>query len=61
MHCTHAERMWFSLLMSKVLERYSNLDDPIYAVVAQRKYLPSRVRLFIEHLRAVYAQKGYWD
>ena len=45
----------------KVLENYSITDVPVYAVVPQRKYLPSRVRLFIDHLRSVYARKGYWD
>lgn len=45
----------------KVLEDYSCIDDPVYAVVAQRKFMPSRVRLFIEHLRTVYARKGYWE
>ena len=43
-----------------VLDQYSCIDDPVYAVVAQRKFMPSRVRLFIDHLRSVYAQKGYW-
>ena len=45
----------------KVLDQYICADDPVYAVVPQRKYLPSRVRLFIEHLRTVYARKGYWE
>lgn len=45
----------------RVLDQFSSADDPVYAVVPQRKYLPSRVRLFIEHLRNVYARKGYWD
>ncbi|MBS1170471.1 MAG: LysR family transcriptional regulator [Burkholderiaceae bacterium] len=45
----------------RVLDQYASADDPVYAVVAQRKYLPSRVRLFIEHLRSVYARKGYWE
>ncbi|HJV07934.1 MAG TPA: LysR family transcriptional regulator [Chromobacteriaceae bacterium] len=44
-----------------VLDRYSSPDYPVYAVVAQRKYLPSRVRLFIEHLRSVYTSTGYWE
>lgn len=44
-----------------VLDRFSSPDYPVYAVVAQRKYLPGRVRLFIEHLKTVYATPGYWD
>lgn len=45
----------------QLLASYTPPDDPVYAVLAQRKYMPSRVRLFIEFLRTVYAQKGYWD
>lgn len=45
----------------RVLDQYAPTDDPVYAVVPQRKYLPSRVRLFIDHLRTVYAQEGYWN
>ena len=45
----------------QVLDQFASADDPVYAVVPQRKYLPSRVRLFIEHLRTVYARKGYWE
>jgi len=44
-----------------VLDRFSSPDYPVYAVVAQRKFLPGRVRLFIDHLREVYAAPGYWD
>lgn len=45
----------------RVLESYAAADDPVYAVVNQRKFMPTRVRLFIEHLRVCYAKKGYWD
>ena len=45
----------------RVLENYAASDDPVYAVVNQRKFMPSRVRLFIEHLRTAYSKKGYWD
>jgi DNA-binding transcriptional LysR family regulator len=45
----------------RLMEEYSSTVDPVYAVVAQRKYMPSRVRLFIDYLRTVYARKGYWD
>ncbi|MFC3625797.1 LysR family transcriptional regulator [Vogesella amnigena] len=44
-----------------VLDKYSSPDYPVYAVMAQRRYLPGRVRLFIEHLKEVYAAPGYWD
>jgi DNA-binding transcriptional LysR family regulator len=45
----------------RLLEEYSSVDDPVYAVFAQRKFMPNRVRLFIDYLRSVYARKGYWD
>jgi DNA-binding transcriptional LysR family regulator len=45
----------------KVLDQFSSTAHPVSAVVSQRKYMPSRVRLFIDHLRSVYARKGYWD
>lgn len=44
-----------------VLDAYSAADYPVYAVVPQRRFLPVRVRRFIDHLRAVYASPGYWD
>ncbi|WP_035059716.1 LysR family transcriptional regulator [Andreprevotia chitinilytica] len=44
-----------------VLDAFSSPDYPVYAVMAQRKYLPQRVRRFIDHLKAVYAEPGYWD
>lgn len=43
-----------------VLEAFSSPDYPVCAVLPQRKFLPPRVRQFIDHLRAVYAQEGYW-
>lgn len=44
-----------------VLERFSSPDYPVYAVVPQRRFLPGRVRLFIDHLKARYSSPGYWD
>lgn len=44
-----------------VLDHLSSPDYPVYAVVPQRKFLPLRVRHFIDYLKAVYAQPGYWD
>lgn len=44
-----------------VLDRFSSPDYPVYAVVQQRRYLPGRVRLFIDYLKNVYGQDGYWD
>ena len=44
-----------------VLDAYSSPDYPVCAVVQQRKFLPQRVRAFVDHLRAVYADPDYWD
>jgi DNA-binding transcriptional LysR family regulator len=44
-----------------VLDRFSTPDYPVCAVVAQRKFLPPRVRHFIDYLKSVYASAGYWD
>jgi DNA-binding transcriptional LysR family regulator len=44
-----------------VLDQYASADFPVYAVVPQRKFLPLRVRNFIDYLKTVYAQTGYWD
>ncbi|MCX7897934.1 MAG: LysR family transcriptional regulator [Rhodocyclaceae bacterium] len=33
----------------------------ISALLPQRRHLPLRVRLFVEHLRAHYARPDYWD
>ncbi|GGY21517.1 LysR family transcriptional regulator [Paludibacterium paludis] len=44
-----------------VLDAFASPDYPIFAVVPERKYLPQRVRSFIDHLKAVYGAPGYWD
>ncbi|GHD75647.1 LysR family transcriptional regulator [Vogesella fluminis] len=44
-----------------VLERFSSPDYPVYAVVPQRRFLPGRVRLFIDYLKERYSSPGYWD
>jgi DNA-binding transcriptional LysR family regulator len=33
----------------------------IYAVFPQRKHLPLRVRLWIDHLKHSYGDPGYWS
>ncbi|EEG09284.1 LysR family transcriptional regulator [Pseudogulbenkiania ferrooxidans] len=43
-----------------VLDSFSSPDYPVYAMVPQRKFLPLRVRHFIDHLKACYAAPGYW-
>ena len=44
-----------------VLEEYAAPPNGIYVVFPQRKHLPLRVRLWIDHLKHHYAQPGYWQ
>lgn len=43
-----------------VLEEFAGPPNGIYAVFPQRKHLPLRVRLWVDHLKATYAKPGYW-
>ncbi|MBP6902494.1 MAG: LysR family transcriptional regulator [Burkholderiaceae bacterium] len=43
-----------------VLDGFAAPPNGIYAVLPQRKHLPLRVRLWIDHLRQTYGQPGYW-
>lgn len=43
-----------------VLEDYAAPPNGIYVVFPQRKHLPLRVRLWIEHLKHQYAQPAFW-
>ncbi|MDT7834003.1 LysR family transcriptional regulator [Aquabacterium sp. OR-4] len=43
-----------------VLERFASPPNGIYAVLPQRKHLPLRVRLWIDHLKQCYGDPGYW-
>ncbi len=44
-----------------VLESFTAPPTGIHAVFPQRKYLPLRVRLLIDHLRQSYADARYWE
>jgi DNA-binding transcriptional LysR family regulator len=44
-----------------VLDEYAAAPLGIYAVFAQRRQLPLRVRLFIDHLKHTYGTPGYWN
>ena len=44
-----------------VLEDFAAPPNGIYVVFPQRKHLPLRVRLWIEHLRQHYSQPEYWQ
>ncbi len=43
-----------------VLDDFAAPDNAIYAVFPQRRHLPLRVRMFIDHLKNTYAQPAYW-
>ncbi|MES2929666.1 MULTISPECIES: LysR family transcriptional regulator [unclassified Acidovorax] len=43
-----------------VLEDFAAPPNGIYVVFPQRKHLPLRVRLWIEHLKHQYAQPAFW-
>jgi DNA-binding transcriptional LysR family regulator len=44
-----------------VLDGYAAPPNGIYAVFAQRKHLPLRVRLWVEFLKRTYGESRYWD
>ena len=43
-----------------VLEDFAAPPNGIYAVFPQRRHLPLRVRLWIDHVKALYADAAYW-
>jgi DNA-binding transcriptional LysR family regulator len=45
----------------EVLADFAAPPNGIYAVVAQRRHLPLRVRLWIDFLKHRYGQPGYWQ
>lgn len=44
-----------------VLDDYALPDYDIQAIFPQQRYLPAKVRYFIDYLKAVYNRPGYWD
>ena len=44
-----------------VLDDFAAPPNGIYAVFAQRKHLPLRVRLWIDHLKHSYGDMNYWN
>ncbi len=46
--------------LQPVLEDFAAPPNGIFAVFPQRKHLPLRVRLWIDHLRLSYGEPGYW-
>jgi DNA-binding transcriptional LysR family regulator len=43
-----------------VLDHYAAPGNDIYAVFAQRRHLPLRIRVFVDFLRHAYSQTDYW-
>jgi DNA-binding transcriptional LysR family regulator len=43
-----------------VLDEFAAPDNAIYAVFAQRRHLPLRVRMFIDHLKNTYSNPAHW-
>ena len=46
--------------LQTVLNDYAAPGNDIYAVFAQRRHLPLRIRTFVDFLRHTYAQPDYW-
>ncbi|MCO5412276.1 MULTISPECIES: LysR family transcriptional regulator [Ralstonia] len=44
-----------------VLDDYALPDYDILAVYPQQRPVPAKIRFFIEHLKTVYGQAGYWS
>lgn len=44
-----------------VLDDYALADYDIQAVYPQQRYLPAKVRFFIDYLRELYGAPGYWE
>jgi len=44
-----------------VLDAFAAPDNAIYALFPQRRHLPLRVRMFIDHLKNTYANPAYWN
>jgi DNA-binding transcriptional LysR family regulator len=43
-----------------VLDEFACPHYDIMAIYPQQRYLPTKIRLFIAHLKAAYARPGYW-
>ncbi|TDK68166.1 LysR family transcriptional regulator [Sapientia aquatica] len=44
-----------------VLDEFTAPDHDIYAVFAQKRHLPLRIRLFVDFLRHAYSAPNYWN
>jgi DNA-binding transcriptional LysR family regulator len=48
-------------LLVSLLEHFAAPPNGVYAVFAQRKHLPLRVRLWVDFLKHHYAQSSFWQ
>jgi DNA-binding transcriptional LysR family regulator len=46
--------------LTEVLPKYSAAGNDIYAVYSDRKFLPAKVRLFIEFMKSAFGDPPYW-
>jgi DNA-binding transcriptional LysR family regulator len=46
--------------LQTMLDEFAAPGNDIYAVFAQRRHMPLRIRAFVEFLRRAYTQVGYW-
>ena len=46
--------------LQAVLDKYAAPPTGIYALFPQRRHLPLRVRLFVDHLKNTYGSADYW-
>lgn len=44
-----------------VLDEYALPHYDVVAVYPQQRHVPAKVRLFIDHLKQIYARPGYWS
>ena len=44
-----------------VLDEYSSMGNNIYAVYPERRFLPAKVRLFIDFLKDTFGDPPYWE
>jgi DNA-binding transcriptional LysR family regulator len=44
-----------------VLDEFAVNDYPIQAVYPQQRYLPAKIRHFIDYLKGIYNTPGYWE
>jgi DNA-binding transcriptional LysR family regulator len=47
--------------LETVLDEFALPQYDILAVYSQQRHVPAKVRLFIQHLKAAYSAKGYWQ